>query len=331
MRLIAVAASAALVLSIAALFVLHPEMQADPDGPRSCRFAGGETPLVFVPGGTFAMGTDDGLPEEGPARRVTVDGFWIDVHEVTNAAFARFVAATGHVTVAERVPDYSGYPGVPPEKIVPGSAVFVPPADLSRGLDLLSWWRFVPGANWRHPEGPGSTIEGRENFPVVHIAYEDALAYARWAGRELPTEEQWEYAARGGLEGKTYAWGDDLYPGGKQMANTWQGLFPVQNSADDGYVGLAPVGCFLPNGYGLYDMIGNVWEWTSTVYAPANPGSWVFEHSREPFRIIKGGSFLCAPNYCMRYRPAASQAGESGLGTSHIGFRTVLNRPENRS
>jgi formylglycine-generating enzyme required for sulfatase activity len=267
---------------------------------------------VFVRGGTFQMGTDNAYPEERPRREVTVGDFWIDTHEVTNAEYAAFVEETGYVTVAERVPDPAQYPDIPEDLLVPGSVLFIPPTDLSRGFDPLSWWRFMPGANWREPEGPGSSIEGLDHYPVVHVAYEDALAYAEWAGRNLPTEAEWEYAARGGLDGAPYAWGDALHPDGKIMANNWQGIFPVQNTEEDGFRGLAPVGCFPANGYGLHDMIGNVWEWTTSPY---NGG--------EDFRVIKGGSFLCAPNYCMRYRPSARQPGEAGLGTGHTGFRTV--------
>ncbi|RME61615.1 MAG: formylglycine-generating enzyme family protein [Alphaproteobacteria bacterium] len=312
-------------------------MTAQPDGvsPSACLPDGG--PLddqIFIPGGTFRMGTDDGYADEGPSRQVRVADFWIDAHEVTNAQFARFVSETGYVTVAERKPRAEDYPDVPADKLVPGSAVFVPPTDFSQGFDPLSWWRFVPGADWRHPQGPGSGIAGKDFFPVVHIAFADALAYARWAGRALPTEEQWEYAARGGLDGKTYAWGDRFNPGGAAMANTWQGLFPVHDSGQDGFAGLAPVGCYPPNGYGLYDMIGNVWEWTASTYypsheVPANAPAPGYDPRQPgvPVRVIKGGSFLCAPNYCMRYRPAARHAQDTGLGTDHIGFRTVSKKP----
>jgi formylglycine-generating enzyme required for sulfatase activity len=285
---------------------------------------------AFIAGGVFMMGAAGLYPEEGPPVEVNVEGFSLDTHEVTNAQFRKFVESTGYVTVAEREPDPDDYPGVPADKLVAGSAVFVPPTDMSQGFNPLSWWRFVPGANWRHPQGPDNDIKGKDHLPVVQVAYEDALAYADWAGRALPTEAQWEYAARGGLEGKEYAWGDELEPGEQAMANSWQGIFPVQNTEEDGFRGLAPVGCFPPNGYGLYDMIGNVWEWTSSPY---NPSHEIAENlsvegydPRQPgipVRVIKGGSFLCAPNYCMRYRPAARHAQETGLGTDHIGFRTV--------
>ncbi|RMF11363.1 MAG: formylglycine-generating enzyme family protein [Alphaproteobacteria bacterium] len=285
---------------------------------------------VDIKGGTYTMGAAGRYPDEGPSVEVRVEDFSIDVHEVTNAQFRRFVEDTGYMTVAEREPDPAHYPGVPPEMLVPGSVVFVPPTDGSRGFKPLSWWRFVPGANWRHPRGPGSDIKGKDHLPVVHVAYEDALAYAKWAGRALPTEAQWEYAARGGLNGKTYSWGDERTPDDKMMANTWQGIFPVHNSGEDGFRGVAPVGCFSANGYGLYDMIGNVWEWTASPYYPSHaPSGKVPDEGYDPrqpgvpVRVIKGGSFLCAPNYCMRYRPAARHAQETGLGTDHIGFRTV--------
>lgn len=291
--------------------------------------------MVRLPAGTFTMGSDRHYAEEMEPHEVTLDAFWIDRHDVTNAQFARFVAATGYRTVAERGRSEARFSGLPDAMRVPGSAVFVRGADGQPGR-----WRFVPGASWQQPEGPGSSIAGRANHPVVHIAYEDALAYARWLGRDLPTEAQWEYAARGGLEGKAYAWGDVFTPEGRAMANTWQGPFPVRNTGEDHHEGTSPVGCFSANGYGLYDMAGNVWQWTATWYRPGHP----FEPERNPAgpaeresvepgqpgvpaRVIKGGSHLCAPNYCMRYRPAARQPREPGMGTSHLGFRTVLNQP----
>jgi sulfatase modifying factor 1 len=292
--------------------------------------------MVFIPGGGFTMGANDQRPEERWAHRVEVDGFWIDRHEVTNAQFAAFVAATGYVTLAERGLDPASHPGVPAELLAPGSIVFVPPTDL-KGGDIAQWWQYVQGADWRHPTGPGSSIDGRENYPVVHVAYEDALAYATWRGRALPTEAQWEYAARGGLDGEAYASGSEANPGGKPKANSWQGIFPVLNTGEDGHDGLAPVGCFEPNGYGLQDMIGNAWEWTSDWYleehpreAAVNPaGPSMFDvnlaQGQPQRRVIKGGSFLCAPNYCARYRPAARQPQEVDLSAGHLGFRTVLN------
>lgn len=263
--------------------------------------------MVWVPGGSFTMGSDTAYAEEGPTRQVTVPGFWIDAHELTNAEFDRFVKATGYKTLAERQPP--AIAGATPDMLQPGSAVFtVPTPDDDR------WWRWVAGANWRHPEGPASSIDGRADDPVVQIAYEDALAYARWAGKALPTEEQWEYAARGGLDGKTYAWGEERDPGGVPQANYYQGVFPQKDLGTDGYAGRAPVGCFKPNGYGLYDMIGNVWEWTRRADGP-----------QSNMRVIKGGSYLCADNYCRRYRPSARQFQEHDLGTDHIGVRFIRN------
>lgn len=294
--------------------------------------------MVWVEGGSFAMGDDEIYADEGPVRDVRVDGFWIDSHEVTNAQFAAFVEATAYVTVAERQPSSEDFPNAPLELLKPGSAVFQLPDRLTSG-DILQWWLYVPGADWRHPAGPASSLAGLEDYPVVHIAFEDATAYADWAGRDLPTEAQWEFAARGGAS-SDYPWGDQLAPGGTHMANTWQGTFPIQNDVQDGYTGRAPVQCFPPNGFGLYDMIGNVWEWTADRYAPLhdtaaddNPTGPMEAASYDPanpgvaVRVIKGGSFLCAPNYCMRYRPAARHAQDTGLGTDHIGFRTVLNAP----
>lgn len=279
------------------------------------------TGMVRVPGGRFFMGSDDHYPEEALTHEVVVDGFWIDRHDVTNAQFERFVAATGYRTDAERA--QAGQ--------TPSSAVFFLPAGRQSGT-----WRLVPGAYWRQPLGPGSNLEGLDNHPVVQVSYQDAQAYARWLGRELPTEAQWEFAARGGLSQQTYVWGERFSPQGQAMANTWQGPFPIANTGDDGFLGTSPVGCFPANGYGLYDMAGNVWQWTSTWYVaghanhvefnPTGPESGVALHparSLEPAKVIKGGSHLCAPNFCMRYRPSARQPAEPSLGTTHIGFRTV--------
>ncbi|MFN3624271.1 MAG: formylglycine-generating enzyme family protein [Hyphomicrobium sp.] len=290
--------------------------------------------MVFVPGGAFVMGSDRREPEERSTHLVRVDGFFMDAHEVTNAQFKRFVDATGYITRAERGPDPANHKGMPGEVMGPGSVVFTPPA---KDGDITRWWKYVKGANWRQPDGPASSIAGHENHPVVHIAYEDALAYAKWLGRELPTEAQWEYAARGGREDTTEVVGAfDAY--GKPAANTWQGIFPVFNTKDDGYAGSAPVGCFQPNPFGLFDMIGNVWEWTSDWYlaghqrAPAtNPMGPNLMQVRlapnaTPMKVIKGGSYLCSGNFCSRYRASARQPQEIDLGTSHIGFRTVLNR-----
>jgi formylglycine-generating enzyme required for sulfatase activity len=250
------------------------------------------------------MGDDPHYPEEGPPKTVVVKGFWIDTHEVTNAEFAAFVKATGYKTISERDPPK--LPDAPPDMLVPGSAVFNIPSDVDP-----SWWRWVPGAQWRHPSGHNESIIGRDREPVVQIAYQDAEAYAQWVGKELPSEAQWEYAARGGMA----ALPEPVDAKGQPQANYYQGVFPVKNLNTDGYVGRAPVGCFKPNGFGLYDMIGNVWEWTSASGARAD--------ASEPVNIIKGGSYLCAANYCARYRPAARQFQERGLGTDHIGFRLV--------
>lgn len=298
-----------------------------------------ETPAeseVWVEGGTFTMGSDDNYREEGPAHSVTLDGYWLDTHEVTNAQFAKFVKETGYITVAERVPEPKDFAGATAELLKPGSVLFTPPG---KGERITSWWSYIPGVNWKHPQGSDSSIENKPNFPVVHIAFEDAQAYADWSGRSLPTEAQYEFAARSKKEQERYAWGgDELVPNNQYKANTWQGIFPVQNTKGDGYEGIAPVACYDANDYGAYDLIGNVWEWTSDWYAPRhdpkdniNPqgvsqdNSYDKNNAGYPVRTIKGGSYLCAPNYCMRYRPAARHAQDTGLGTSHIGFRTVLN------
>jgi formylglycine-generating enzyme required for sulfatase activity len=263
---------------------------------------------------------------------VTVDGFWIDRHPVTVAEFRRFVKATGHLTWAERAPEAADYPDAEPQSLVAGSLVFEKtdgPVDLG---DFRNWWRWTPGANWRHPEGPGSNVGGRERHPVTQVAYSDAVAYAEWAGKSLPTEAEWEYAARGGLDGATYTWGDEFAPKGRMMANTWQGEFPWQNLLADGYEGTSPAGRFPANGFGLYDMAGNVWEWTGDdfVRAPRNgrpccaPERPHDGAERFPRKVIKGGSHLCAPNYCLRYRPAARQAESVDTTTCHIGFRCVI-------
>jgi formylglycine-generating enzyme len=292
--------------------------------------------MAFIPAGNFSMGSNRHRPEERYTHIVRVDGFWIDRTEVTNAQFAKFISATGYVTLAERGGDAKLHPNMPKELLAPGSVAFIMPTDVSRGGSVTQWFQYIAGADWRHPEGPGSSIVGRENHPVVHVAYEDALAYARWLGRSLPTEAQWEYAARGGRDGED-DWSSAFDPDGKPIANTWQGIFPVINTKDDGYLGTAPVGCFKPNGYGLYDMIGNVWEWTSDWYRPGHALEATIEpqgpsladihlaSGQTPSKVIKGGSFLCAFNYCARYRPAARQPQEVDLSAAHIGFRTVRN------
>jgi formylglycine-generating enzyme len=285
--------------------------------------------MIELPGGVFRMGSDRFYPEERPVREVSVAPFAIDRHPVTVAEFRRFVKATGHVTWAERAPAAEDYPDADPELLVPGSLVFkktVGPVDLR---DFRNWWDWAPGAGWRHPEGPASNVGGRELHPVTHVAYADAVAYAEWAGKALPSEAEWEYAARGDLDGATYTWGDEFAPKGRMMANTWQGEFPWQNLRTDGYEGTSPVERFPPNGFGLYDMAGNVWEWTVDDFvqhtqrqccAPQRDvGS-----ERFPRKVIKGGSHLCAPNYCLRYRPAARQSESVDTSTGHIGFRCVI-------
>ena len=302
--------------------------------------------MRHIVGAEFQMGSTRFYPEEAPVRRVWVDSFWIDETPVTNAAFAEFVNETGYVTFAERPPNPKDYPGMPPEMAYPGSLVFTPPQNLIDLTDHGQWWNFVHGADWRHPEGPDSSIEALSDHPVVHIAYSDAEAYARWAGKALPTEAEWEFAARGGFEGKEYAWGDELAPDGRMMANYWQGLFPLHNSCLDGWERTSPVGCFPANGHGLHDMIGNVWEWTEDWYVEMphggpktaqccvarNPRGGTLRESRDPSmphirfgrKVLKGGSHLCAPNYCRRYRPAARHPETTDSSTSHIGFRCVL-------
>jgi formylglycine-generating enzyme required for sulfatase activity len=299
---------------------------------------------IWIPGGTFMMGSDHHYPEEAPAHEVSVDGFWIDRHPVTNDEFSRFVHDSVYVTVAERIPNPADYPGAKLEMLIPASVVFRKPkwrVDLN---NHLNWWTYVPGANWRHPEGPRSTLKGKARHPVVHIAYEDAAAYAAWAGKELPSEADWEFAARGGLQLADYAWGNTFMPNGLIMANTWHGEFPYFNLATHGYEGTSPVGAFTPNGYGLSDMIGNVWEWTNDWYearhksssgccsALHNPNGGDREESFDPRapqikiprKVTKGGSYLCAPNYCRRYRPAARMAQPVDTSTCHLGFRCVV-------
>jgi len=298
--------------------------------------------MAWIAGGRFRMGSAEHYPEEAPAHRVGVDGFWIDRHTVTNREFASFVRDTGHVTMAERRPDPAQYPDARPGTLAPGSAVFVAPKHSVDLHDPYQWWRWVPAADWRHPQGPGSSVRGLPDHPVVHVAWDDACAYAAWAGKDLPTEAEWEYAARGGLDGQPYAWGAEFTPGGRHLANTWQGEFPIRNTGADGYEGTAPVGSYPANGYGLLDMIGNVWEWTVDWYGehrpPAsgccvvdNPRGGFQETSHDPAaggvaiprKVAKGGSYLCAPNYCRRYRPAARMAQAVDTSTSHLGFRCV--------
>jgi formylglycine-generating enzyme len=300
--------------------------------------------MVWIEGGTFRMGSDRHYPEEAPVHRVMVDGFWMDRTPVTNRQFSDFVRATGHVTFAETAPDARDYPGAARNMLYAGSLVFKVPA---HPVDLRfwgEWWSLLKGANWRRPYGPKSNIHGLGNHPVVHVTFADALAYAHWAGLDLPTEAEWEYAARGGLDGAEYAWGDEFTPGGNHLANTWQGEFPKQNLGADGYERTSPVTAYPKNGFGLHDMIGNVWEWTTDWYTtrhpadapkacciPENPRGGREEDSydrchpdiRIPRKVIKGGSHLCAPNYCRRYRPAARHAQPVDTSTSHVGFRCI--------
>jgi len=303
--------------------------------------------MIAIPGGTFRMGSDKHYPEEAPSHLVTVDEFWMDHTPVTNRQFKEFVKVTCYVTFAEIPPDPKDYPGALPHMLYAGSLVFSPPR---RPVDLRNWsewWAFLKGADWRHPYGPKSNINGLDNHPVVHVAFADALAYAKWAGKELPTEAEWEFAARGGLDGAEFAWGDEFMPDGKHMANTWQGEFPRQNLCADGFERTSPVVAFPTNGYGLHDMIGNVWEWTTDWYSqthdadapkacciPANPRGGPEAASYDsrqpnikiPRKVLKGGSHLCAPNYCRRYRPAARHAEPVDTSTSHVGFRCIIRK-----
>ena len=306
--------------------------------------------MVWITGGEFLMGTEDprslpscgsdSMPDARPIHRVDVDGFWIDRTEVTNDQFAAFVEATGYKTVAERVPTAEEFPGAPPEKLVAGSIVFQPTPEPVPLDNHLRWWVYVPGASWKHPEGPTSSIAGRGNYPVVHVAYEDAEAYAKWAGKRIPTEAEWEFAARGGIAGKPYTWGTELKPDGKWMANIWQGRFPVSDTGDDGFKGIAPTAQFPPNGYGLYDMAGNVWEWCSDWYRPdtyarrarlnlleINPkgpdSSFDPTEPGQPKRVQRGGSYLCTEQYCTRYMVGTRGKGEVSSASNHVGFRCL--------
>ena len=300
--------------------------------------------MVWIPGGESIIGSETHYPDERPAHRRTIDGFWIDQFPVTNEAFAEFVAATGYVTFAELAPNPADYPNAIPDFLYPGSLVFAKPPHAVDLRHIRNWWAFLLGADWQHPQGPDSSLDGLEDHPVVHIAYADVEAYANWVGKQIPTEAEWEYASRGGLTGAAYAWGDEFLPAGRFLANTWQGRFPYENLCEDGYEGTSPVDAFPPNGYGVHDMIGNVWEWTSDWYRtaftqpvrsccgaadlraataaesydPTLPGI------RIPRRVLKGGSHLCAPNYCRRYRPAARYPQPVDTSTSHVGFRCIV-------
>ena len=321
-------------------------LPGDPSASAMPGSAPGVAPpgMVWIPGGTFRMGSNDHYVEEAPVHRAAVDGFWIDETPVTNAQFAAFVAATGHVTAAETPPDPKLYPGALPHMIYAGSLVF---RKTKGAVDLTQWglwWEMRRGAWWREPYGPGSSIEALGQHPVVHVAHADAAAYARWAGKDLPTEAEWECAARGGLDGAPFAWGSSMRPGGKIMANTWQGAFPYKNTKEDGWEATSPVRSFPANGFGVFDMIGNVWEWTQdfwmprhaedaakTCCIPQNPRAALTDASydptqpeiRIPRRVLKGGSFLCAPNHCRRYRPAARHPEAEDTSTCHVGFRCV--------
>jgi formylglycine-generating enzyme len=324
--------------------VNRPDLAKTRDGVRKDR-ARDRSDMVPIPGGQFSMGSDCHYPEEAPVHVVKVSPFQIDRTPVTNAQFRQFVEATGYVTVAEIPPDPKDYPGALPHMLKAGSMVFAPPRSVRDVRDWSQWWRFEFGANWEHPFGQSSGLpKAADDHPVVHIAYRDAEAYAAWAGKQLPTEAEWEFAARGGLDGAEFAWGSELTPGGCHMANTWQGLFPLQNLEEDGYARTSPVTAFPANVYGVYDLIGNVWEWTADWFSqrhtadphkpcciPENPsgGSETGSHDprtaniRIPRKVVKGGSHLCAPNYCRRYRPAARHAQPIDTGMSHVGFRCV--------
>jgi formylglycine-generating enzyme len=317
----------------------------------------GEAPegMVWIPGGEFLMGCEDprscpcggpdAMNDARPIHRVYVDGFWMDKTEVTNEQFAKFVDATGYLTIAERTPKAEDFPSAPPENLVAGSTVFTPTSKPVPLTNHYQWWRYQKGANWRHPLGPDSDINGQENLPVVHIAYDDAVAFCKWAGKRLPTEAEWEFAARGGLEQKLYAWGDELKPEGKWMANTYQGKFPVQggDTGEDGFAGIAPVAQYPPNAYGLYDVAGNVWEWCSDWYRPdyyetlartgkvaRNPqgpsSSFDPVEPKQPKRVHRGGSFLCTDQYCTRYMVGTRGKGEVNTASNHVGFRCVKSR-----
>ena len=326
----------------------QPVSNATTDAARTAPLAPPGPDMLWIPGGTFAMGCDKEYPEERPVHRVTVDGFWLDRTPVTNERFARFVAETGHTTFAEIPPNPDDYPGALPEMLYAGSLVFFKPAGKVDLTNFTNWWQYKRGADWRHPYGPDSSIDGLEQHPVVHVTFGDAEAFARWEGKSLPTEAEWEFAARGGLDGARYAWGDEFLPDNRHLANTWQGEFPWQATVKDGYEGTSPVGSYPPNGYGAVDMIGNVWEWTTDWFVPRHPSDEVkaccipknprgpaIEHSydarqpeiRIPRKVLKGGSHLCAPNYCRRYRPAARFPEPVDTSTCHVGFRCVV-RPD---
>jgi len=342
-----------LVAGASAYFLFSPSIGQRPNSVsgspsgQSPALASAPSGMVWIPSGAFTMGTDDlhSMANERPSHRVSIAGFWMDDHDVTNAEFQKFVEATGYLTTAERKPEWEeikkqvapGTPKPPDDLLVPGALVFTPPKSAVPLNDLTAWWSWVPGASWRHPEGPKSNILGRENHPVVQVSWEDAVAYAAWTGKRLPTEAEWEYAARGGREGTRFFWGNDLRPKGQYMANIFQGQFPVKNSVEDGFAGTSPVKSFPANGYGLFDMAGNVWQWTSDWYSveanadlaskgacenPQGPGE-SFDPA-DPYatkRVIKGGSFLCSVDYCESYRPSARRGTPPDTGSAHVGFR----------
>lgn len=348
------AATVYLLRHVAAAQVAHAAMATPGFAPtivnlgKSSRIA--PDGMVWIPGGQFSMGATDppDMNEVGmkatldarPIHRVYVDGFFIDKTDVTNAQFAAFVKATGYVTIAERKPRAEEFPDAPPENLVAGSVVFTPPDHLIPLDDHFRWWSYIRGANWRHPLGPDSDLKGKEDYPVVHIAYADAETYARWAGKRLPTEAEWEFAARGGLAGNPFVWGNSFRPHGKWMANTHQGEFPMKDTGEDGFAGISPVAKYEPNGYGLYDMAGNVWQWTSDWYRPdyyeqlaagggiaRNPhgpdSSFDPSEPDQPKKVQRGGSFLCTDQYCSRYIVGTRGKGEVSTGTNHLGFRCV--------
>ncbi len=299
--------------------------------------AGDKHEMVWIPGGTFLMGADE-FVDARPVHSVSVKGYWMDEHEVTNAEFARFVAATHYITTAERPLNPADYPSVPAEQLVPGSAVFTPPAQQVSLANPLQWWEYVKGASWQHPKGPQSSIKGHENEPVVHVSYEDAMAYAKWAGKRLPTEAEWEFAAQGGKGNRTYYWGDELKPSGKWIANIYQGDFPSRNTTEDGFAGAAPVKSFPANPYGLYDMDGNVWEWCQDLYRPdyylkspkndpkGPADSYDPDEPGAVKRVQRGGSFLCSDQYCVRYKAGSRGKGEVSSGSNNLGFRCVRDK-----
>jgi sulfatase modifying factor 1 len=311
-----------------------PQISTNPAAP-SASAAANTNGMVWIPGGKFWMGSADGRSDEAPQHQVTLAGFWMDKTEISNEQFEQFVHATGYVTVAERPPDPKDIPDADPALLVPGSVVFKPPSEAVPLDDMTAWWSWVPGANWRHPDGPGSSIAGRGKYPVVHVSWYDAQAYAKWAGKRLPSEAEFEYAARGGLDRQPYVWGGEKTPGGKWLANIWQGNFPNENTGDDGFVGVAPVGSFPPNGYGLYDMAGNVWEWCADWYRPDyyansatnNPvgpvDSFDPEEPGAKKRVQRGGSFMCSDVYCSGYKPSARMKCTPDTSLSHSGFRCV--------